>query len=137
MARKPHEDALGVTGAETVIGTGVTVTGNLTSESDIVINGTLDGKIETIGDVVIGVNAVINANVSGSNITIAGTLKGNILAQGVATIRETGHVSGDIKSSGIAISPGGIFIGRSIMSPPAELSQDLSAGLDEGRGAKS
>src|SRR5260370_307122 len=116
MARKIHEDALGVAGAETVIGSGVKVTGNLASESDITVDGLLEGSITTTGDVTIGMNATIKGNIEGTNVTVAGNLKGNITATGEATLRETGHVNGDIRAGGIAISSGGIFIGRSIMS---------------------
>jgi cytoskeletal protein CcmA (bactofilin family) len=124
MPRKSHEDALGVAGAETVIGTGVVVHGNLRSESDISIDGTLTGEITTDGDVTIGVNARIKANIRATNVAIAGTLHGNITAGGETTIRETGHVEGDIKAGGLAIASGGIFIGRSIMETPPQLDHD-------------
>ena len=129
MARRTHDDALGVAGAETVIGTGVTVHGNLTSESDIVIDGNLDGQIKTAGNVTLGINAVVKANVQAANVTIAGSLKGNINAEGETTILETGHVDGDIHSIGLAISSGGVFSGRSIMEAPPRLGQDPEPGL--------
>jgi cytoskeletal protein CcmA (bactofilin family) len=121
MARKIHEDALGVAGAETVIGTGVSVTGDLVSESDISVDGSLIGSINTSGDVTVGVNAQIKGNITATNVTVAGTLKGNITATGEASVRETGHISGDIKATGLAVSSGGIFIGRSLMSEPPTL----------------
>ncbi len=122
MARRIHEDALGVTGAETIIGAGVIVHGDLKSESDVSIDGILDGTITTTGDVTIGVNAQIKATVEGDNVTVAGHLTGNIKATGTATIRETGQVDGDITAGGIAIMTGGIFIGRSRMTKPETLS---------------
>jgi cytoskeletal protein CcmA (bactofilin family) len=124
MARKNHDDALGVTGAETVIGAGVIVEGNLTSDADIIIDGQLTGDIKTEGDLTIGVNAHIHANVQATNVTVAGSLTGNIAAQGEATIRESGQVKGDIKASGLAIISGGIFIGRSLMKPPPRLNAE-------------
>jgi cytoskeletal protein CcmA (bactofilin family) len=41
MARKSHDDAFGAAGAETIIGSGVKVKGELNSESDIMIDGML------------------------------------------------------------------------------------------------
>jgi cytoskeletal protein CcmA (bactofilin family) len=120
MARRAHDDALGVSGAETIIGAGVVVHGNLTGEADIFIDGHLEGNIKTAGDVTVGINASIKANIEATNVTVAGSLTGNIAASGDTTIRETGHVQGDIKSSGLAIASGGVFIGRSLMeAPPA------------------
>ena len=121
MARKTHEDALGVTGAETIIGTGVVVHGNLSSESDIIVDGAVTGSISTGGDVTLGVNAQVKGDLTGTNISVAGALTGNITAGGEATIRETGHVKGDIKSTGLAITSGAVFIGRSIMQAPPRL----------------
>lgn len=115
MARRSHDDALGVAGAETVIGTGVTVKGELVSESDIIVDGTLNGNITTQGDVTLGVNAIVTATVRGANVTVAGRLIGNIEASGDTTIRETGQVEGDISSAGLSISQGGVFVGRNVM----------------------
>jgi cytoskeletal protein CcmA (bactofilin family) len=115
MARKTHDDAFGAAGAETMIGAGVTVHGNLISESDVTIDGQLEGDVTATGDVTVGVNARVKGNVHGTNVTVLGHLKGNIVASGEASIRETGQVEGDITSAGIAINSGGIFVGRSKM----------------------
>lgn len=131
MARKTHDDALGVTGAETVIGTGVTIKGNLISESDITIDGNLVGTVKTQGDVTIGVNAEIKGPVEALNITVAGTVHGDLRAEGTATIRETGHVQGDIQASGLAITAGGVFSGRSTMAAPPRLRSSETSDSDE------
>lgn len=136
MARKTHEDALGVAGSETVIGTGVVVRGNLVSESDITCDGTLTGKIKTAGDVTIGMNGRITADIEAANVSVAGAVTGNILAAGIATIRETGHVEGDIRAQSLSISSGAVFIGRSIMEGAPQLehepSDQLGPGTDPG-----
>jgi cytoskeletal protein CcmA (bactofilin family) len=116
MARRSHDDALGVVGAETVIGAGVVVQGNLESESDVMIDGQLTGNVAATGDITIGVNAKIKGNLKGNNITIAGQLTGDIHALGEASIRETGQVKGDVSAANLAITSGGIFVGRSVMN---------------------
>jgi cytoskeletal protein CcmA (bactofilin family) len=132
MARRSHDDALGVAGAETVIGTGVIVHGNISSESDIVIDGTLDGSITTSGNVTVGVNAQIQANIRATNVTIAGSVKGNIVASGETSLLETSHVEGDVKSSGLAIASGGVFIGKSLMEAAPRLDHANSQALESG-----
>ena len=121
MARKSHDDALGVAGAETIIGAGVVIHGDLTSEADVIIDGILEGTITTQGNLTIGVNARIKAKVAGHNVTVAGRLVGPITAEGEALIRETGQVEGDITSAGLSIIPGGVFVGSNRMQVPAEL----------------
>lgn len=110
MARR--SDALGVTGADTVIGPGVIVTGDLHGEGDIYIDGTVTGDIRANGDVTLGVNAVIKSNIIAHNVVVGGTLNGNIHAQGETSITESGHVHGDISSAGLSIANGGQFEGR-------------------------
>ncbi len=124
MARRT--DALGVTGADTIIGPGVVVTGNLYSEGDIFIDGEVTGDIKTVGDVTLGVNAVIKANIAALNVVVGGTLTGNILAQGEASITESGQVHGDVGSAGLSIANGGQFEGRSrvISAPQLGLPED-------------
>jgi cytoskeletal protein CcmA (bactofilin family) len=127
MARRSHDDALGVVGAETVIGTGVVVRGNLSSESDIVIDGTLEGNVKAGGNVTIGVNASVKGDIEATNATVAGALRGNITVEGEASILETGQVRGNIKSAGLAITSGGIFIGRSLMESAPHLLPEAEA----------
>lgn len=120
MARR--DDVLGVTGAETIIGAGVVVDGTLIGEGDMVIDGIVTGNVRTTaGDIAIGVNAEIKANIEGDNITVAGAVDGHIHARGEATIRETGRVHGNITAVGLAINSGGIFVGQSRVQQPPRL----------------
>ncbi len=111
MARR--DDILGVNGAETVIGAGVVVQGNLSSESDIMVDGELTGDVKAVGNVTIGMNARVKGAVNGRSVVVAGHLNGNVTSEEDVTIRETGHVTGNITSAGLAIVTGGIFNGRS------------------------
>lgn len=123
MAKR--DDLLRLGESETVIGTGVRVKGALISDGDVTIEGKLSGEIKTSGDLTLGVNAVIKANVTGRNVTVSGQLKGNILADGQTTITETGRVIGNIKTTGVQISSGATFVGSVQMAEP------LAPGLDE------
>ncbi len=110
MARK--DDILGVTGAETLIGAGVAVSGQLHGDGDMVIDGTVTGDIKTTGDITIGVNGEITSDLKGSNVIIIGSVRGNITAEGDVSIRETGRVQGNITAASLSITPGGLFNGR-------------------------
>lgn len=117
MARR--DDALGVSGADTVIGPGVSLEGSVASEGDIVIDGQLKGEVKAAGHVIVGVNAEIQAPVEAASLKVAGHLKGNVVAAGEVTITATGNLAGDVVASGLAIEPGGVFNGRSrIRSAP-------------------
>jgi cytoskeletal protein CcmA (bactofilin family) len=131
MARRTHDDALGVAGAQTIIGAGVVVKGDLKSQSDITVDAQLNGNITTTGDITIGVNAKVEGTIRGGNVLVAGTLLGDIHAAGLATIRETGQVQGNITAEGLEVASGGIFVGRSTMPIPPELPTPSSDTDDE------
>lgn len=111
MARK--DDALGVHGADTVIGPGVTVNGKLHSEGDIVIDGTLKGEVKAVGTVTIGGNAEVTGPINAATASVGGSVTGNIKTLGETVILATGQVAGDISSAGLAIEAGGVFNGTS------------------------
>jgi cytoskeletal protein CcmA (bactofilin family) len=71
MARKSHEDALGVVGAETIIGAGVIVQGNLIKATNITVAGQLIGNITADGE---------------ATIRETGHVKGDIKAAGLAVV---------------------------------------------------
>jgi cytoskeletal protein CcmA (bactofilin family) len=139
MARRSHDDAFGVTGADTVIGTGVEVHGNLTSESDIVVDGVLEGALKASGDITLGVNSVVQGDIEATNVTVSGQLHGNVIASGELTIRETGQLKGDIKVESLTIMSGAVFIGRSIMqsSPRLDHSNHLTGDTQSAKTAES
>jgi cytoskeletal protein CcmA (bactofilin family) len=110
------EQIIGITGNETIIGAGVRVKGNLTSEHDMIIDGMLVGNVKTKGAITVGVNSIIKGNLVGRDITVSGQLEGDIKASNLAAIGETGRVRGNIACSEIAIASGAIFLGTNVMT---------------------
>lgn len=128
MAKK--QDVFGVSGTDTVIGSSVKLKGNLSSETDITVDGTLVGNIKSGGHLTIGVNAHITGNLSATSITIAGQVDGNVLAVDSASVMETGQVHGDISCSRLEVGMGGVFVGMSKMKPLKATELEAQAGSD-------
>lgn len=101
--------------AETIVGTSVKLKGNLKSDGDITVDGSVNGEIKTKGTVTVGPNANIIASVKAKNVIISGTVQGNISATERLNITETGRVYGDISANILSISSGAIFSGKSSM----------------------
>lgn len=123
MARRT--ETIHSTGTETVVGAGVTLRGDLRSDGDILIDGRLEGRIETEGNLSIGVNAVVFGPVSGMNVSIAGRVEGPVGAAGEVAITSTGQVLGDIACNTLSVESGGVFLGRSQMPTTAVQRDDL------------
>lgn len=129
MAKK--HDLLSVANADTVIGTGVTVGGDLRSDGDIAIDGSLQGSITARGNVTIGVNGIVKGDVTGNVVTVAGELRGNVVAQELTTLRGSGRVKGNITTVNLEIELGALFIGRSQMKAAGSIAlQDTEDGTN-------
>ncbi len=105
-----------MTETETVIGTGVKVKGTLVSDGDVSIDGELKGSIKTGGNLTIGVNGVIEANVSARNVKVGGHLVGNIKCESETVIESSGKVKGNVHTGLLAINHGAVFSGQTVMT---------------------
>lgn len=76
------------------------------------INGTFEGALDTKGNLTIGENATIKANIKGEVITIAGRVYGDVEASKVLKIVPPAKVIGSIKAPVLSIAEGSLFDGR-------------------------
>ena len=109
-----------VSQAETVVGTGIVLSGRIDAKNNIQINGSFTGDVIAEGDIIISAEGEVNGPISAKNITIAGTVNGNINVVNELDILSTGKVFGDISSKILSIKPGGILSGKSIMHAELE-----------------
>lgn len=94
---------------------GTVITGNLTSKTDIRIDGKLEGNLDSEAKVVIGKNALITGDITCQSILIEGKVEGNITTKDKLHIQSTGIVVGDLYTNKLIIEDGAIFNGASIM----------------------
>ena len=129
------DNIIGITGNETIIGAGVKVKGNLSSEHDMIIDGILVGNVKTKGAITIGVNAIIRGTMVARDVTVSGQLEGDIKATNLAAITETGRVRGNIACNEISIASGAVFLGSNVMtmaeSPEVLAEPDASGDKNE------
>lgn len=99
-----------------MITAGTTITGDISCNSDMRLEGTLQGNLEVKGKVVIGNTGVIIGEVRCQNCDIEGTLEGKIITQELLSLRATAKLSGEITTNKLAIEPGAVFSGVCSMS---------------------
>lgn len=97
---------------ETAITPGTVLSGSISSESDIVIDGTVEGDISSQKSVRIDNHGNITGNVVGHKIMVNGYLKGTCRGHSVV-IMARGRVEGEIFAHEFSIERGGIFSGSS------------------------
>ncbi|UCC65678.1 MAG: polymer-forming cytoskeletal protein [Anaerolineae bacterium] len=106
---------------ETVIGPTASFRGEIRSDGSIRIDGVYDGSIETAGNLIIGEQAKIMADISAHHVSVAGAVKGDIQANRVEVL-ETGCIWGDLTVNAFTLDDGGFVSGQvsmhTDMSPP-------------------
>jgi len=75
------------------------------------INGKFEGTLETKGNLTIGENAVIFANITGDNIVIGGKVRGKIIARERLTLLPTAFLQGDMVPAKLNVAEGAIIEG--------------------------
>jgi len=91
------------------------ITGTFSSNGNIRLDGTVDGKIVCKGKVVVGVSGKVIGDIECTDADISGTVIGNIAANAIVTLNKGGEVQGDIAAEHVKMDLGARFIGRSLM----------------------
>ena len=103
-------------GGASLIAAGTTLKGDITSNGDIRIDGTLQGNIFCTAKVVIGANGVVEGDISGTQADIMGKVKGTIQVKELLQLKGSSHVSGNIHAGKLQIEPTANFNGQCHMS---------------------
>jgi cytoskeletal protein CcmA (bactofilin family) len=90
---------------------GTHVEGNVASESDIRVDGTIKGTLSCKAKVIIGATGSIEGEIKCQNAVIEGRFKGNIHVSELLMIRETADIVGDIYTSKLTVNAGANFNG--------------------------
>ena len=98
--------------ASTVIGAGITIDGEITTDEDVVVEGTIRGKLTAKDSVSIESGAVVEADVVGGPLTVAGTVTGNITSSDRVDLQGGAKVIGNVKATRITIADGAQFKGN-------------------------
>jgi len=98
--------------ASTVIGAGITIEGEVTSDEDVVVHGTVRGKLSAKDGVTVEHGAVVEADVAGGPVHVAGQITGNITSSDRVDLQNGAKVVGNVKATRITIADGAQFKGN-------------------------
>ena len=92
-----------------IIGNNTVFTGDITSDGDFRIDGTVDGTIKTSGRVILGKDGNINGNVQCANADVEGTISGTLSVDQLLTLKATANIQGDVTMDKLSVEPGAVF----------------------------
>jgi cytoskeletal protein CcmA (bactofilin family) len=95
----------------TVLAKEDTVSGRLHLKASGQVLGSFSGQIECDGDLLIGPEADVEAEIRSVTVTVAGVVRGNIVATNRLKITSTGRLEGDAQVGALVVQEGGIHRG--------------------------
>jgi cytoskeletal protein CcmA (bactofilin family) len=103
-----------------ILSTDVEIKGTVKFTNDLVVDGKIEGEINSDGSLTVGENARIKAEIKTATVVVYGKVHGNITATDRVELKASGEVVGDIKAKTLAIEAGAIFVGKSTVGTPAQ-----------------
>ncbi len=112
MAKVTNGDAQSVN----MLGAGTTIKGDIQSNGDFRIDGTLIGSINSKGKIVIGQTGHVEGEMNCRNADVSGQVKAQIIVAELLTLKASAKLAGEITTSKLSIEPGARFSGTCNMS---------------------
>lgn len=100
-----------------IIGAGTTIEGDIKSNGDIRIDGTVYGSITSKAKIVVGNTGVVEGDVFSSNADVSGTIKGKTSVSELLFLKSSAKIIGDIVTGKLVVDVGASFTGSCSMGP--------------------
>jgi cytoskeletal protein CcmA (bactofilin family) len=114
-----------------VIGPSMQMKGEIRSREEMLVEGEVEGMLESASSITIGPNGRVKANIKAREVAIFGIVKGNVEVSDKIAIREKGSLIGDIKTAGISIDDGAYFKGSIDIVRPEPVMRSKPAVVSE------
>ena len=99
-----------------LISAGTTLKGDIHSNADLRIDGTLIGNITSSAKVIIGANGVVEGNIQGQQADILGKVTGSVKVKELLQLKGSSVIKGNIHAGKLQVEPTATFNGECHMN---------------------
>jgi cytoskeletal protein CcmA (bactofilin family) len=99
-----------------VLSSDVEIKGSIKFQKELLIDGKVEGEINSEGVLTIGENADIRGEIKTKSITVFGKVQGNITVTERCELKSKCSLQGDLKAARLIIEEGATFVGKSEVS---------------------
>ena len=110
-----------------VLSSDVEIKGSIKFQKELLIDGKVEGEINSDGVLTIGENADIRGEIKTKSITVYGKVQGNITVGERCELKSRCTLQGDLKAARLVIEEGATFIGKSEVTSGASLAGNSQA----------
>ncbi|MDH5566006.1 MAG: polymer-forming cytoskeletal protein, partial [Myxococcales bacterium] len=91
------------------IGKSIAIKGDLTGKEDLVIEGTVEGRVDLPdAQLTVGANGTIQAEIHAKSVVVIGKVTGNVHGSERIEIQSTGVVKGDVVAPRLVVAEGAV-----------------------------
>ena len=98
---------------------GSKIIGTIIADSDIRIDGTVEGDLKCSGKVVIGEKGCLQGTIDCQNAEIMGSVEGQVRIEQTLALRATSRMKGDVRTRILIVEPNAQFNGTCAMGKEA------------------
>ena len=128
MTPMAASEKTGKSNVPSIISGNLTITGNMKTNGDIQIDGTVDGDVHS-KQITLGESGVVNGSIIADLARISGTVNGAITAR-VVELGRSAKITGDINHYSLAIEPGAYIQGQLTHVDEQKLKAPAGNGVD-------
>lgn len=103
-----------------VLSSDVEIKGTVKFQHDLIVDGKIEGDIQSTGNLTVGENARLKAEIKTGTVVVYGKVHGNLTATDRVELKSSAEVIGDIKAKTLVIEGGAIFVGKSTVGAPSQ-----------------
>ena len=98
---------------------GSKIIGTVIADSDIRIDGQLEGDLRCSGKVVIGEKGFLKGTIACQNAELLGKVEGKVEVHQTLAMRSTANMQGEVKTQTLIVEPNAVFNGSCVMAKPS------------------
>ena len=106
-------------GTATLISAGTTFKGDISCNTDLRIDGTINGNVHCSAKIIIGNGGFVDGHIEGTQAEVAGKVQGNITIKELLQLKAQCSVHGNIVAAKLLIEPSATFNGNCQMGATA------------------
>jgi cytoskeletal protein CcmA (bactofilin family) len=100
-----------------VLSRGVSIKGSVKFRSELLIDGEVEGKINSTGTLTIGEHARIRGEIKAKSVQVRGAVEGNIFASERCQLQAGCTLRGDIEAPRLVVDENATFLGSAKIAP--------------------
>ena len=108
-----HRTYMAERSGKDVLSSDVEIKGSIKFKKDLLIDGKVEGEINSDGVLTIGENADIRGEIKTKSIAVYGKVHGNITVGERCELKACSTLQGDLKAARLVVEEGATFIGKS------------------------